>query len=52
MKKKLSHPERGRKGGLKTKERFGNDFYKRIGKIGGKQKYIGKKQAAGSYEKT
>lgn len=33
---KVSHQERGRKGGITTRERYGQEYYQRIGKQGGK----------------
>jgi uncharacterized protein len=36
-KKKMSRADAGRKGGLKTKERHGPEFFGRIGRVGGKK---------------
>ena len=38
IKKYLS--ENGRKGGNKTKEKFGKDHYKEIGKLGGRPRKV------------
>ena len=35
--KKMSRAEAGRKGGLTTKQRYGGEFFERIGRIGGKK---------------
>ena len=35
MKKEMTVSEAGRKGGNKTKEKYGKDFYRKIGKAGG-----------------
>ncbi len=34
---KMSRGEAGRKGGLTTKNRYGPEFFERIGRIGGKK---------------
>jgi general stress protein YciG len=34
---KMSRAEAGRKGGLTTKQRHGNEFFGQIGRIGGKK---------------
>ena len=34
---RMSRAEAGRKGGLTTKQRYGADFFGKIGKIGGKK---------------
>jgi general stress protein YciG len=34
---KMSRSEAGRKGGLTTKDRYGEDFFGKIGRIGGKK---------------
>lgn len=34
---KMSRAQAGRKGGLTTKQRYGEDFFGRIGRIGGKK---------------
>jgi uncharacterized protein len=34
---KMSRAEAGRKGGQTTKQRYGGDYFGRIGKIGGKK---------------
>jgi len=34
---KMSRAEAGRKGGLTTKQRYGEDFFGKIGRIGGKK---------------
>jgi general stress protein YciG len=34
---KMTRAEAGRKGGLTTKQRYGEDFFGRIGRIGGKK---------------
>jgi general stress protein YciG len=34
---RMSRAEAGRKGGLTTKQRYGAEFFGRIGKIGGKK---------------
>jgi uncharacterized protein len=34
---KMSRAEAGRKGGLTTKNRYGPEFFERIGRIGGKK---------------
>lgn len=39
-----SYSERGRKGGETTKQKYGQEYYQRIGKKGGKAKKDGKKQ--------
>ncbi|GAC1409042.1 MAG: hypothetical protein NVSMB57_01240 [Actinomycetota bacterium] len=33
--KKMSRAEAGRKGGKRTSERYGSDFFRQIGRIGG-----------------
>jgi len=35
--KRMSRAEAGRKGGLTTKQRYGPEFFGKIGKIGGKK---------------
>lgn len=37
-KEKKSHQERGRKGGETTLQRYGHEYYQKIGKKGGKSK--------------
>ena len=34
---KMSRAEAGRKGGLTTKQRYGAEFFERIGRVGGKK---------------
>jgi len=34
---KMSRAQAGRKGGLTTKQRYGPEFFERIGRIGGKK---------------
>lgn len=35
--RKMTRAEAGRKGGMKTRQRYGNDFFRKIGRIGGKK---------------
>lgn len=35
--RKMTRAEAGRKGGLTTKQRYGEDFFGKIGRIGGKK---------------
>lgn len=36
-KKKMSRAEAGRKGGLSTKKRYGDEYFSEIGRMGGKK---------------
>jgi hypothetical protein len=35
--RKMTRAEAGRKGGLSTKQRYGDEFFGRIGRLGGKK---------------
>ncbi|MGI8426123.1 MAG: hypothetical protein ACR2FO_03565 [Actinomycetota bacterium] len=35
--RKMSRAEAGRKGGLSTKQRYGEDYFSQIGRMGGKK---------------
>ena len=35
--KRMSRAEAGRRGGLSTKKKYGQDFYQEIGRLGGKK---------------
>lgn len=35
--RKMTRAEAGRKGGMKTRQRYGNEFFRKIGRIGGKK---------------
>jgi len=45
---KMSRSEAGRKGGLSTKQKYGVEFYSKIGSIGGKKGGLTTKKRYGS----